>query len=246
MGQQQTFDSRNMKHQEKKSTAASAASRKAKSRANQTAKKSAQEKKAAQERMASMRAKTKVQNDCLCLRKFLTQDILDDVDRRVADLEYGIISSKWDSSKWTKIWHDPNFECIISGEVSKYLALATTNRCVASGDSGNSGHGCEENGQEYSLRLVGNDLFLSFEEEMKDDVTSFKKDDVASFKRICPKMYLHKFELKVAQFECSLLIHRKKAWDPFVTPALFDDDLSSAKQDVGKDVINFNPSEFVW
>lgn len=169
------------------STATIATTRKAKSRANQTAKQSAQEKIDAKKRMAIMRGKKKVQKDCLCLRKFLTQDILDDVDKRVADLEYGIISSKWDSSKWKKIWNDPNFESMI-------------------------------NDQEYISRLLVSDLagleytFLSCENQKM-------KDDIASFKRICPKIYLHKFELKVAQFELSLLTKdRKKAWDLFVKP----------------------------
>lgn len=68
---------------------------------------------------------------------------------------------------------------------------------------GNLTHGCElKDEKDDSSLILGNDLpnlrghFLPHKNQMKDDI--------ASFKRICPKMYLNKFELKVAEFEISL------------------------------------------
>ena len=177
-----------------KSTAISAAAaRKRKSRANQTTKKTVNVKKDANQRMIALRLKRKHQNDLLYLRRFLAPYMLDVIAIRVTDLEHNIISLK-EKADWKALWEDPEFESTLSKAVCN--ALAALNR-------GNLTHGCElKDEKDDSSLILGNDLpnlrghFLPHKNQMKDDI--------ASFKCICPKMYLNKFELKVAEFEISL------------------------------------------
>lgn len=144
------------------STAMSAAARKAKSRANRTAEKAAEENMAAKERIYTLRAKNRLQKACLSLRNRVSQNIRDDVDKKLADLEYGIISSKGNEPELSTVWTDPNFESMISGKV----ALAKMYHCGARcGDGG-------KNNQEYSTLLFGSEIT---EKKMKEVIAYFKK-----------------------------------------------------------------------
>ena len=97
-----------------KSTAISAAAaRKRKSRANQTTKKTVNEKKDANQRMIALRLKRKHQNDLLYLRRFLAPYMLDVIAIRVTDLEHNIISLK-EKADWKALWEDPEFESTLS------------------------------------------------------------------------------------------------------------------------------------
>ena len=147
---------------EKRLTAISTAAKsKRKSRANQSTTKTKAEKTDARQRMITLRDKRRLQENALCLRRFLPQDTLDAIDTRVTDFEYEIISSK-KKGEWRKIWEDPAFESMLSNKLCKALAVLKACKALVLLGRGNScratscGH---KNDKEDSASfLLGSDL----------------------------------------------------------------------------------------
>ena len=139
--------------------------------------------------MSSYRGKRKFQASSQHIREFLAQDILDVVAIKVSHLEHDIISLK-EKEEWSTFWKDPAFESMLSEKVSK--ALATMTPCVSGDSSLISGSDFPE-----PEDIFVKDIFVSYQEKMNDDI--------ASFRSVCPVKYLNKFDLKVAEFETSLL-----------------------------------------